>query len=204
MSYRRYSNKRASDNLLFTIVIAAIGLLFIQKLITTTTGMTITNQFNLNHLVIFLIVLGIVLIVLGRIIQIVKYQRLSKTGIFDIDKMSGEEFEERLEVLFKNLGYSVRRTGRTSDAGVDLIIEKDNRKIAVQAKRYTGNVGEAAVQQVHTGKVFYRCDEAIVVTNSEFTSMAWKVAFGTGVKLWSRNYLIKVLETEHKKLSISK
>lgn len=129
--------------------------------------------------------------------------QLSKTGIFDIDKMSGSEFEERLMILFKNLGYKVQHVGRTADAGVDLIIERNGMRTAVQAKRYQGNVGEHAVQEVHTGKDYYRCDEAIIVTNSNFTEMAWKVAQATNIKLWSRNYLIKVLLTEKKNIHLA-
>lgn len=114
--------------------------------------------------------------------------------------MNGEEFEDRLTVLFWNLEYSVQHTGQTGDAGVDLIIEKDGRKTAVQAKRYHETVKEEAVQQVFTGKAVYHCDEALIVTNSFYTDMAWKVAETIGVKLWNRNYLIKVLETERKRL----
>jgi len=137
------------------------------------------------------------------IIKEVHYTQLSNTGIFDIDKMTGPEFEDRLMVLYRHLGYKVQHTGKSGDAGVDLIAEKDGKKIAIQAKRYEGNVGESAVQQVHTGKHFYHCDEAIIVTNSNFTKMAWRVARETGIKLWSRNYLIKVLETEHEQVDQS-
>lgn len=127
--------------------------------------------------------------------------RLSQTDIYDIDDMDGSEFEERLAVLYKNLGYNVTRIGGTGDAGVDLIVEKQGVKTAVQAKRYKNNVPEAAVQQVHTGKDYYHCDKAIIVTNSFFTPMAQEVANATGIKLWNRNYLIKVLLTEHDQLS---
>ena len=110
--------------------------------------------------------------------------------------MTGPEFEERLIVLYRNLGYDVKHIGHTGDAGVDLIIEKNGRKTAVQAKRYQGNVPESAVQEVHTGKDYYRCDEAIIVSNSNFTTMAKEVAKATNIQLLSRNDLIKILLTE--------
>jgi hypothetical protein len=43
---------------------------------------------------------------------------------------------------------------------------------------------------------YYDCDRAIIVTNSRFTDEAWRVAKKTNIKLWNRNYLIKVLQTE--------
>lgn len=134
-------------------------------------------------------------------VRFVRYLQFRQSGMYEIDNMNGSEFENRLAILFKNLGYSVRHTGQTGDAGVDLIIERNGKKTAVQAKCYSSSrVGEDAVQQVFTGKAYYRCDDAIIVTNNNFTKMAWKVANSIGVKLWSRNYLIKVLLTEKEKL----
>jgi restriction system protein len=143
----------------------------------------------------------ITLLMLKLLFQRLRDMRLSSSGIYDIDKMTGSEFENRLMVLYKNLGYSVEHIGRTGDFGVDLIVSRYGKRTAIQAKRYQGNVGEDAVQQVHTGKDFYHCDEAIIVTNSFFTPMARKVADATHIKLWNRNYLIKVLLTEHDRLT---
>lgn len=125
------------------------------------------------------------------------YQRLSKAGMLEIDKMTGNEFEERLAILFRNLGYNVERTGRVGDYGVDLVIVKNGRRTAVQAKCYkTGKVHPDAVQQVYAGKNKYYCTDAMVVCNRNFTTEAWRLAKSDNVKLWSRNYLVKVLLTE--------
>jgi restriction system protein len=84
--------------------------------------------------------------------RLYEYYKLSKSGIFDIDKMSGTEFEDRLAVLFGNLGYNVQRTGKIGDYGVDLVIEKNGIRTAVQAKCYKpGKVHPDAVQQVYAG-----------------------------------------------------
>lgn len=117
--------------------------------------------------------------------------------MFEIDKMSGSEFEERLAILFSHLGYRVTKTGKPSgDYGVDLVIEKDGRRIAVQAKCYHTLIGEDAIREVYSGKNYYHCGEAMVVTNSTYTKMAWRLAEADNVKLWNRNYLTKVLLTE--------
>ncbi len=47
-------------------------------------------------------------------------QRLAKSGIDDIDQMSGKTFEKYLEVLFEKLGYRVERTPYIGDYGADL------------------------------------------------------------------------------------
>lgn len=194
----RYKSKNSIENGCATLMVGIIALAFLGGKTGQANLVSLTQA--LMPLLIFLgIIMGLILVY-----REFRYYRLSKTGIFDIDKMTGTEFEERLMVLYRNLGYKVTHIGGTGDAGVDLIIEKYGRKTAVQAKRYQGYVGEAAVQQVHTGKDYYKCDDAILVSNSNFTQMAWKVAKATNIKLWSRNYLIKVLLTEHDKITINK
>src|SRR5690242_15474372 len=49
------------------------------------------------------------------------YHRLAKAGMPEIDNMTGSEFESRLAILFRNLGYTVQRTGKVGDYGVDLV-----------------------------------------------------------------------------------
>jgi restriction system protein len=150
---------------------------------------------------VWLIFLFFIAVKLGY--ELYQYSKLKKSGIFEIDKMSGEEFEERLKILFTNLGYKAERTsgGKVKpDYGVDLIIQKDGIRTAVQAKCYKKeSVGESAIQAVFAGKQWYYCTESMVVTNSKFTKMAWKLAKADNVKLWSRNYLVKVLLTEKEK-----
>jgi len=132
--------------------------------------------------------------------EIYQYNRLSKSGIFEIDKMTGEEFEERLQILFTNLGYEAKRTspGKTKpDYGVDLVVQKDGIKTAIQAKCYRKQlVGEDAVREVLAGKNYYYCHKARVVTNGNYSRMARRLARVNNVELWSRNYLLKVLLTE--------
>lgn len=111
--------------------------------------------------------------------------------------MTGGEFEERLAILFRNLGYTVTRTGKVGDYGVDLVIERGGIRTAIQAKCYkSGKVHPDAIQQVYAGKNKHYCTEAIVVSNRNFTTEAWRLARSDNVKLWSRNYLAKVLLTE--------
>ncbi|MDR3492324.1 MAG: restriction endonuclease [Gammaproteobacteria bacterium] len=86
--------------------------------------------------------------------------------MYGVDAMGGYEFEDFLVVLFTTLGYDVQTTKRSGDQGADLFAEKFGKKIVIQAKNYSDNVGNAAVQQVLAAKTFYNCDESMVVTNS--------------------------------------
>ena len=112
----------------------------------------------------------------------------------DIDAMTGEQFEQMLSAVFDALGYRVEHTGKTGDYGVDLILEDQKCKIAVQAKRYSSNVSNSAVQEVYTGMRYYKATEGMVITNSHFTAAAHTQASTCGVRLVSREELFKMIE----------
>lgn len=121
-----------------------------------------------------------------------KKKQYLKSDIYAIDSMSGEAFEEYLKAHLEERGYKVSLTPKSGDYGVDLICKKDKEKIAIQAKRYSNHyVGVDAVQQVMAGKVYYKCDRAIVITNSRYTNNAYELAKNDDVELWDRDRLKK-------------
>lgn len=109
------------------------------------------------------------------------YYRLK--SIHHIDQMTGLEFEHAIAGLYANLGYAVELTPPSSDYGVDLLVKKGKQNIAIQAKRYSGNVGVKAVQEVLAGSSFYQATSSLVITNALFTKQAKTLATKTGVKL---------------------
>lgn len=119
--------------------------------------------------------------------------RLSKSGIAEIDHMDGITFEKYLEALFEKLGYRVERTQYVGDYGADLITSKDGIKTVIQAKRNKRKVGIKAVQEAVAAKGKYGCSEAMAVTNSFYTKAAIELAKANRVELWNRNRLVKAL-----------
>lgn len=105
----------------------------------------------------------------------------------DTDKMSGREFEVFLSNIFIELKCDVQLTPESNDQGADLIItDIFDKRIAVQAKRYTGNVGNGAIQELLGGMLFYNCEEGIVVTTSDFTDQAYSLAAkNSKIHLWN-------------------
>lgn len=119
----------------------------------------------------------------------------SKNKTYDIDSMSGEQFEKLIAKLFSSLGYDTNITSLSSDQGVDVIAKNDIITIAIQAKCYnSGAVGNHAIMEVVGGMKFYGADKAMVVTNSTFTRSAIELAKTNGVILWGRDVLIEKLE----------
>lgn len=126
-----------------------------------------------------------------------RYSRLRKAGIKQIDKMSGEEFEQFLGVLFKKRGYKVTYTATSGDYGADLLLKDRDEIIAVQAKRYSGSVGVKAIQEIIGSLKMYDATQAWVVTNSYFTKQAIKLAEMNDVYLIDRDDLIKIILNEY-------
>ncbi len=123
----------------------------------------------------------------------VEIARIARSGIADIDTMDGRTFEQYLVTLFERLGYHVELTQYRGDYGADLVIEKDDRRTAVQAKRYSKPVGLKAVQEVVASKGTYRCDAAMVVANRGYTPQAKRLAADNDVELWDRERLVEML-----------
>ncbi|NLW40097.1 MAG: restriction endonuclease [Tissierellia bacterium] len=110
-----------------------------------------------------------------------------------IDSLSGLEFEDFLKELFIDFGYKIKDLPYSNDYGADLIIGKGFEEIVIQAKNYSGNVGNKAIQEVVSAKVYYKCDKAMVITNSYYTQNAIKTAQESGVILIDRDELEKIL-----------
>lgn len=139
-------------------------------------------------------ILGVFLVgsyVLALIANVIKKQKLKKSGILQVDTMKGKEFEEYLRALFSERGYQVRLTPATGDYGADLVLIQNGRKTIVQAKRYKKNVGIKAVQEIASAKQHYRADECWVVTNSGYTEPARRLAQSNQVRLVDRTLLMK-------------
>jgi restriction system protein len=109
--------------------------------------------------------------------------------MYHVDAMDGYGFEKFLAELFQTAGFEVEGTKLSGDQGADLFVTRLGKKIVIQAKNYSGNVGNAAVQEAIAAKSFYNCDEAMVVTNSYFTRSALELANTAGVRLVSRREL---------------
>lgn len=120
-------------------------------------------------------------------------RRVLQTGMATVDRMSGIEFESFLKSHFEALGYHVATTPKTGDYGADLVLARGREKIVLQAKRYAGKIGIAAIQQIVAAKSYYGAGKAIVVTNSYFTKNAAELARKNGVELWDRNKLQSVM-----------
>lgn len=97
--------------------------------------------------------------------------------------LRGYDFERFLAEVFRLHGMRVTLTGGSGDQGVDLIVEYDGSKVAIQAKGYEQAVSNNAVQEVFAGQRIHGCTACMVITNSRFTSGARQAAASLGCGL---------------------
>lgn len=113
-----------------------------------------------------------------------------------IDSLDGWEFESFTAELLENLGYSnIIITEGSGDYGIDVVASKDSVNYAFQCKNYSQAVGNKAIQEAYSGKNYYNCHVAIVITNNYFTNSANNQAKANGVVLWDRDKLNELIKT---------
>lgn len=111
------------------------------------------------------------------------------------DSMEGHDFEYYCAELLKKNGFeNVEVTRGSGDQGIDILSVKDGVKYGIQCKCYSSDIGNKAVQEAFSGKTFYHCHVASVLTNRYFTASAKELAESNGVLLWDRDYLNKLIE----------
>ena len=136
--------------------------------------------------------------------QIAEYQEMAQErwrryhkirNVTFVGELTGIEFEAAVASLYERTGYIVRLTKASGDFGVDVLVNKGTELLAIQVKRYTGNVGVRAVQEVASGALHYKATTAVVITNSFFTKQAKELAKSLRVTLIDKKRLADMCES---------
>lgn len=118
--------------------------------------------------------------------------------LLSIDLMEGRQFEIWCAEALKSIGFAnVTVTPGSGDQGVDVLAEKEGVKYAFQCKRYNSDLGNAPIQEVHSGKDYYHRHVGVVITNQKFTSNAVSLARETGTLLWDREWITNYLNYKY-------
>ena len=93
------------------------------------------------------------------------------------EEASPEEFEILCCQKLKEMGWSAQTTPKSGDQGVDVRAEKNGVVIVLQCKKYSSDtIGNKAVQEVISGRGYYKADVAFVVANVSYSNAAKKLA----------------------------
>lgn len=102
------------------------------------------------------------------------------------------DFEFKCAETLNQLGWQAHATQASGDQGVDVVAEKDGKKVVIQCKLYSKPVGNKAVQEIYSGKDYYNADYAVVVSNQAYTASARQLAHKCGVVLLSFEDLLEL------------
>ena len=117
-----------------------------------------------------------------------------RAQLLHISSRSGTEFEHYIAKVFRLLGYNATVLGGAGDQGVDLLLRKGGEVVAVQCKNYQRPVGNKPVQEVFAGKHHHKTNAAWVVAPAGFTEGAVTLARSTGVRLFDRGGITRLLQ----------
>jgi restriction system protein len=183
MARRKSAAKRESEFIDSVVRLSSVGVFFIVYMITK----SFETSFAIG-------IIGFIFSITYLIIRKKKYNdKVRKSKIQDVDTMTGVQFEYFLKLIYSQKGYKVQTTKVTGDYGADLVMTAGDKRIVVQAKRYSKRVGIKAIQEVVSSIAFYKATEGWAVTNNEFTDAAVQLAKANGIKLIERNELINMI-----------
>jgi HJR/Mrr/RecB family endonuclease len=110
--------------------------------------------------------------------------------------MSPRDYEQFCCRELRAIGWDAHTQGGSGDQGVDVVARHGATTLVVQCKLYSGSVGNGAVQEIHTGRLFHRAEMAAVVSNAAFTPGARAAAQQAGVVLLHHTQLRSLLPPE--------
>lgn len=116
-----------------------------------------------------------------------------KARLQDGSVQTGQQFERWCKSALEHQGWRVEETPGSGDQGVDLIGTYRGHRIVFQCKHYSKTVGNAAVQEVISGKIFYGAGLGVVITSGAgYSPSAVRLADSAGVVLMSGNEIFSI------------
>ncbi len=177
-------------------VLLRFALYFLSPLAPNVTGLKIIPE-PVNTTAYLLVAGGIVLLWLAWEYLKRGYFR-RKTGKIDsiaaMVELSPSQFEDMIVELYRVAGHDAKRTGRTGDHGIDVIVNaKNGEKWVVQCKRWRGGtIGEPLVRDFYGAMQHEKADKGIIITTAHFSAAAQRWARGKPLNLYHGEQLLRL------------
>jgi restriction system protein len=108
------------------------------------------------------------------------------------EDMTPEEFEHYCAAVLREIKWDARVTRASGDQGVDIVAQKRSRRIVIQCKKYSKPVGNRAVQEIVAAIAHEGAELGVVVTTSEYTRSAERLAASNEVLLLHHSQLRRI------------
>lgn len=100
--------------------------------------------------------------------------------------MNPEQYEHHVAAVLRSEGWQASVTRSSGDMGVDVLAEREGRRMAVRAKMYGASSTKINGEQVmclHGAAAYAGCEKAMVATNGALQPDARKVADKLGIEI---------------------
>jgi restriction system protein len=114
-------------------------------------------------------------------LAVLVYEQITEAH-FD-EAMTPEEFEHYCAAVLREMKWEARVTRASGDQGVDIVADKRRMRIVIQCKKYSKPVGNRAVQEIVAAIAHEGAERGVVVTTSDYTRAAKKLAASNDVLL---------------------
>jgi hypothetical protein len=141
---------------------------------------------------------GLEVRLLSRLIfrQVEQYKealgRYSQTSIEFWLSLKGDALEKEVAKLYRRMGYVAIQTPSSGDEGIDLILERNNRRIIMQCKGRENPVGPSIARDLYGTLLHSGACRAVLVCPAGFTRGVAKFAKGKPIDLVSADELISL------------
>lgn len=124
-----------------------------------------------------------------------------QSSIYDIRRLSWQQFEVLIAAAFDKLGYATDVVGGGgADGGKDILLKKKGRRVLAQCKHWKStSVGAPVVREMFGLMVSEKMDAVMIVTSGKFTKEAIAFAKGKPIVLINGSALVKLLAAIRKR-----
>ena len=106
--------------------------------------------------------------------------------------LDGHQFEDAVAAVYRSNGYIAKVSKHGGDGGVDIVLEKDGRRIAVQCKAHKAQIGPSVARDLYGTMAHFGFDEGIIVSRSGFTVGVYDFVAGKPISLKTLNDLLRL------------
>ena len=137
-----------------------------------------------------------------KIEKIIKFEKDTKL-FFEIQEkikrdfwfsLDGRSFEKEIGKLYQRLGYNVKIRGGANDGGIDLEIDDNKNRIAIQCKAHRRAVGPGVIREFSGSMDHAHFDQGILICPSGFTRGVYQYTGGNRIKLINVDDLVKMYD----------
>lgn len=106
--------------------------------------------------------------------------------------LDGHQFEDAVAAVYRSNGYNAKVSKHGGDGGIDIVLDKDGRRIAVQCKAHKAQIGPSVARDLYGTMAHLGFDEGIIVSRSGFTAGVYDFVAGKPISLKTLNDLLRM------------